>query len=298
MADPKLERILVPLDGSDLSERILAQVSRLLHTSDCEVMLVRVLPEQLVQSEAIGTGLVETAQRHLDKIAKRLAEGGATVRTEVLAGEPAARILAFALEYDPSLIAMSTHGRTGLARWTSGSVAERVLRHSKFPLLLANPFGLAEKDEQRFRRILVPLDGSELSAQVLPLVSSVARLYGSEVVLLTVVEPPATEYPMNVVVMNEQEAQGLLEGYAKRLAGIPVRTRTVVGLAASSVLDVAEWEKADLVAMTTHGRSGLSRWAFGSVAEKVVRKCTCPLLVVRTAGLDDREWETQGARRA
>ncbi|HZU96409.1 MAG TPA: universal stress protein, partial [Planctomycetota bacterium] len=164
-----LARILVPLDGSELADRILEQVRRLLLRRDGAVTLLRVLSPLALEREKRPGEPMELARVQLERLAQALRAQGAQVTCEVAVGEPADRIHAFELEHRPSLIAMATHGRTGLARWTRGSVAERLLRVSRAPLLLANPF-CAEKEELRFRRILVPLDGSERSAGILPLV--------------------------------------------------------------------------------------------------------------------------------
>ena len=124
-----------------------------------------------------------------------------------------------------------------------------------------------------FERILAPLDGSETSARALPLVAELARAYGSEVLLLHVLEGKETP----------QEALAALEKFKGRLEGVKVRTGIAKSPAALGILDAAKDEKADLVAMTTHGRTGPSRWAFGSTAEAVLRECATPLLVVRAS---------------
>jgi len=279
-----LEKILVPLDGSELADRILSQVKRLLVRHDGEVMLVRAIPPKALETEKVPGQELEVVRRHLDRVEGALREHGANARSEVLVGEPADRINTFALEYKPSLIAMSTHGRTGFARWARGSVAERVLRSTPFPLLLANPFGLADPAELRFQRILVPLDGSETSAEILPIVKDLAKLYESEVILHMAVEIPWVEPVIYPLTVSSEDAQLLLEPFRERLPGVRVQTASSLGSPSAAIVDVAEHEKVDLIAMTTHGRTGASRWAFGSVAEQVVRHCPCPLLVKRTGG--------------
>jgi nucleotide-binding universal stress UspA family protein len=281
-----LAKILVPLDGSELATRIVTHLRRILARREVEVMLVRVIPPALVASRSESDPL-DAANRHLDGVADGLRASGANVRSEVLIGEPSDRILMLTREYRPTLVAMATHGRTGFARWIRGSVAERVLRSSPAPLLLANPFGLEAHEELRFRRILVPLDGSAASAQILPLVAEVAGLQESEVILQTVVEFPITDYPLNVTLVTEEDAHKLLEGYRQQLPGLRVRIVAGLGVPARSIVERAEREKIDLVAMTTHGWSGASRWAFGSVAEQVIRHAACPLLVKRTGGFSD-----------
>ncbi len=278
-----LERIVVPLDGSELSERIVSQLKRILVRKDSAVTLVRVVSPEV--RDASGGDLLDETRAKLERLAKELRSQGANVSSEVLVGPPAERLLSFAEENRASLIAMATHGRTGLARWVRGSTTERVLRASKVPLLVANPFALGERDERRFARIVVPLDLSERSAEVLPLVAEIARLYDSEVTLLYVIEVPAAlEYPVSFEHLTGADAKKVLDEQAKKLPGIRVTTATEVGSPAWAIVQKAEEEKADLIAMTTHGRSGAARWAFGSVAEQVIRHAPCPLLVKRNVG--------------
>ncbi len=282
-----LGRILVPLDGSELADRILEQVRRLLVRRDGAVTLLRVLTPLALELEKRPGEQLELARLQLERLASALRAQGAQVTCEVAVGEPADRIHVFDLERRPSLIAMSTHGRTGLARWTRGSVAERLLRVARAPLLLANPF-CAGKDELRFRRILVPLDGSERSAGILPLVNELASLYESEVLLHMSASVPRLDTMVYPLLVTTDEAQKTLDLFRDRVPG-RVQTIPTVGPPAATILEVAEREKVDLVALTTHGRTGAARWAFGSVAEQVIRHAPCPLLVKRTAGPEDQE---------
>ncbi len=284
-----LDRILVPLDGSILADRVLLHVRRLLVREDAEVLLFRVLegtsPSRPRVVQEMERGFATT---HLEDQRRRLADQGARVRSEVAEGDPAEQILARCETWRPSLLAMSTHGRTGLDRWVWGSVAERVLREARHPVFLTNPRALPEEPfptEGRFRRILVPLDGSETSASILPIATAFARLYESEVLLIHCV-PPLLSYPSHAEMeseITEEKGLGVLEPHRMAIqeAGLKVRTLVRAEYAASAILDAALGERADLVAMTTHGRTGLARWAFGSVAEKVIRHCPCPVIVKR-----------------
>jgi nucleotide-binding universal stress UspA family protein len=273
---PLLREVLVPLDGSELSERIVEHVRRLLVLEDATVTLLRV---------AGARGEPEDAARlELERVARRLRDEGATVRVEVKVGEPAAVLLDFARDHRPSLVAMATHGRSGIARWIRGSTAERVLRGSPAPLLLANPFALEPPAELRFQKILVPLDGSPGAFEVLPLAGELARLYGAEIILHMTVEVPPIDVPMSLAPMTTKDALLLLESWRTRVPpGVPVRTSAAYGPPAPAILEAAERERADLVALTTHGLTGARRWLLGSVAEGVLRHARCPLLVVRTS---------------
>jgi nucleotide-binding universal stress UspA family protein len=273
-----LEKILVPVDGSELADRILVHARRVLVRKDAVVVLVRVIPERPTKDDD-----AVIARAHLDRLARELGSTeGPEVDARFLTGSDAAgRILEVAEEVRPSLIALSTHGRTGLKRFYRGSVAERVLRSSRFPVLLANPFALPERTrEMGFRRILVPLDGSLESAKVLPQVHDFARIYESEVLLVHALEPDMSVEASSRF-ESHAEAAAMLEHHKKSLGGVAVRVIVLTGEPAAALLDAADRESADLIALTTHGRSGVSRWIYGSVAEHVLHHARVPLLVVR-----------------
>lgn len=275
------DKIVVPLDGSPLSDRVLSQLRRILRRRDAAVELIEVLPTQAVEVERVPGQLVEAARRHLEGAAAPLREAGVTVETRVLIGDPAERILAHSHECAASLMVMATHGRSGIPRWTRGSVAERVLRGSTVPVLLANPFVLESTEELRFRRILVPLDGSEEAAAVLPLARELARLYEAQVVLHFATPIGVAVNGMPAIFTTKDDALELLKAFVPRLEGVTVELSTGQGDPADTILDAVERKHCDLVAMTTRGRSGLSRWIMGSVAENVVRHARCPLLLKR-----------------
>lgn len=139
-----------------------------------------------------------------------------------------------------------------------------------------------------YEKILVPLDGSALAESVLPYVEALARSCGSEVVLLRVIRPPGLYAPAEVeyaIDMDEVRAkvQEYLEGVDTRLEekGIASRWVLLEGPVADSIVDYAETEKVSLIAMCTHGRSGVGRWLYGSVAARVLEKAPCPVLLVR-----------------
>lgn len=274
--------MLVPLDGSDLANRILTPLRRLLDTQ--EVKRITLLH---IEEERDATG---ERDEGIARVRELLPETRVLVEFRDEQGDPAGRILAVAEELAPDLIAMATHGLSGVARWVRGSVAERVLRHSTVPLFLANPHAIvpdAGASAGGFRRILAPLDGSRVGAGILPLLVAVARLHDAEVVLLAV-ENVRVPGPPHLRPRGESAVLASLEPFRASLqaAGVEaVRLVAETGAASLKILEVAEREQADLVALSTHGRSGPSRWVFGSVAEQVLRECRLPLLVRRVAPL-------------
>jgi nucleotide-binding universal stress UspA family protein len=277
-----VDKILVPVDGSSFSESILGQVKGLLSGAPVEVVLVRVIDES--RHGASRAADRAEALAYLEGLKRRLVGRRAQVRCQVLTGDPAAEILACERSEAPALIAMSSHGRGGLDRWIRGSVAERVLRGAHRPVLLANPRNRDASHEcEDLHRILVPLDGTDTSTLALPLAEFVARAHDAEILLFHVMAQGPTLSPADATsVLAERH----LEPHRRRLESREVRAGVLVdsGNEAACILRAVHEQDVGLVVMTTHGRSGISRWAFGSVAEKVLRHCPVPVLVVRTAG--------------
>ncbi len=275
-------KVLVPLDGSRLADGMLAHARRVLLREASSIHLMNVLPEYASKEET-DVARAE-AQKHLDSCCTLLESTGETVTSSIEFGYPAEKILEKLDSGDFDLCAMSTHGRSGFSRVLRGSVAERVLRHSPVPVLLANPEGLVlENDEIRFKRILVPLDGSPLSREILYLVATFAVDSGAELVLMHV-DQPGQAHPVAEVAERQaqQRAEKILDDLRCELEESGVHKTIVTGRygdPADMILEEIEAQKPDLVAMSSHGRSGVSRFRFGSVAEKVLRTCTCPLLV-------------------
>jgi nucleotide-binding universal stress UspA family protein len=275
------ERLVVPLDGSELADAVLAQVRRILFHKDAELILVRAISvPPSVEGDAVELPSILQAQaaKYLEGIAGDLSAQGARVRTVTRQGNPADVILDVAAEERASLIAMSTHGRSGLSRWTLGSVAEKVLRASRVPVLAVRSFkgtgGAAATTgsaELSLRKILVPIDATDVSLEVVPPAVELAKLFGSHVVLLHVWDQSLTIPVVHVTRAFDQF----------HAAGVSVEPLMKQGDPATQILDTCFGQKADLIAMTTHARAGLSRWMLGSVTEKVLRSSAVPLLVVR-----------------
>jgi nucleotide-binding universal stress UspA family protein len=200
----------------------------------------------------------------------------------------------YANQTDAQQIVMATHGYSGISRWRYGSVAERVLLSANVPVLLIRAKEGEEGGRQETKhcqRILVPLDGSEMAEQVLPATADVARAVGAEMVLLRVVtlqvygSSEAMWYPGpdGWVEAITQAAVTYLNQVADSLRerGVGVTIATETGPVAETIIRFAEANLIDLVAMCTHGRTGLVRWALGSVADRVLRGGSTPVLLVR-----------------
>ena len=276
-----LDRILVPLDGSVTAEAVLPHLRRLLRRHDSEVILLGVANPPPVEAQLV---LVEAslsaAREYITGVKARLEQQGVRVKAEARVGPPAGVILDVAEERDVTLIAMATHGRTGLKRALFGSVAEHVLRKSPVPVLAVRPFWTYEllppgrTETQPFKSILVPTDLSTASAGVLAPAVELARLFGARLVFLNVLDSSGKGG-------DEGLAQARLKEFASKARGVEAATIVDKGEPVKAILDNARFHGCDLIAMTTHGRSGVSRLVVGSVTEQVLREATLPLLVVR-----------------
>jgi nucleotide-binding universal stress UspA family protein len=276
-----LERILVPLDGSPVSEAVLPELGRFLRVEDSEVVLVRAA--EVIAVEPFP-GLFETALKearaYLSGVARRLSDEGVRARPVSDLGRPADFILRCVDQERATLVALATHGRTGLSRALAGSVAEEVLRRCPVPVFAVRPPEQpreARPETRPIRTILVPLDGSERSARALGPAIDVARIFGARLVLLHVLDPkrePGVPSPRQGLERAEEEA---------RRAGLRTLVLTEQGDPVKAILETCRFHGSDLIAMATHGRTGLKRLLTGSVTESVLRHAHVPLLVVRTA---------------
>jgi len=298
-------RILVPLDGSSLAEQALPCAVTLARGLGAELVLLRavwilpdileMLDESTVELNEIVDELEAEANGYLGALTERLRGTGLSACHVVRRGPAAEAILDYAERVNIDQIVMATHGYSGIKRWTHGSVTERVLQTSRAPLLLVRVSGqdLGSDWQQpaRCRRILVPLDGSPVAEQILPTVATVAHAMSGDLVLLQVPIVHVSGWMtgdwylpiQGVLDTAEEDAQAYLNAVAGKLMeqGLGVVTATVSGSVADCIVEFAEANRVDLIAMCTHGRTGLARWALGSVADRVLRASSAPILLVR-----------------
>lgn len=282
------ERILVPLDGSAAAESLLPMLDPALRSGGAELTLTRIVDLEWIPTAEyakLRTYLPHEAGEYLAKVKARLEAAGLKPRTDLREGRAAEKILEVAKDARSTLIAMATHGRSGILRWTLGSVTEKVLRASEVPVLAWRP---PEKGGAApFRKVLVAIDGSECSLEALPAAAAFARKFGSSIVVITVEEPstPHPEHvpspaplrqPITAAADHARLAQGRLNEQ-----GMKADVAVLAGDPATQLVDSCSRLGADLLVLSTHGRSGPSRWVLGSVAEKVLRAAPVPLLVVR-----------------
>ena len=290
--------IQVPLDGSELAERALTVAAVLARRRGSALRLVHVhLPVAAEPIYVEGLPVIDEhlrslrrdhEQAYLERSRDGLAAGVST-SVALLDGPPAPAIAHDAHAQGAALIVMTTHGRGGIERAMLGSVADELVRISPVPLLLVRD--RCEGEPSHFRRIVVPLDRSSLSERILEHALNLAHCDPwAELFLIDVVPPgPSNNRAATAAATeentasHEEHARRYLDDVARRLTaqGTRVQTRVLVTSdVASAVLNFARIEKADVIALATHGRSGLKRLVLGSVADRVVRAATTSVLVL------------------
>ena len=305
-------KMLVLLDGSELSEVVFPFAKELAARLNLDVTLLQVYGD-------IGRNFVPVHKAYIEHSAEKIrsqiedvqtklsippGEKQAKVRGELADGHYAEEILSYAESNDIDLILMASHGRSGIRRWSMGSVADKVLRASKVPVLFipAGAEGTTPYDEWPTRAIVAPLDGSERAESVLPHVIALAKQRTIEPITVNLIKvcdaPIAPSYyspelsgvPLNWGEFMEQEmarckqtASDYLGNIAKQLEGqgIKAEPTVLVGQAAEEIIEYASKNPYSIVVMATHGRTGLRRLVFGSVTESVLHAVSNPILLTK-----------------
>lgn len=303
--------ILVPLDGSPSAEFAVPVAQGIARRCAGAVHLLHVhMPLAVASGVRLAGGAVYRdweseakgqEEDYLTGLQRRLPDSAdVTMDHRIEDGSVVDTVLRCAGEVGTDLIVMTTHGRGPLARAWLGSVADGVARRSGVPVLLLRPTADPEPmGEHLFHNILIALDGSELAEQILEHAIAIGSLAGAHYMLARVVTPPlftgytpsaegvladAAAAPGLAVLI--EEAERYLEKTAEglRARNLSVETQVIVeAQAAPGLLEYARERSADMVAMATHGRTGLSRLVLGSVADKVLRGTTAPILLIRPA---------------
>jgi nucleotide-binding universal stress UspA family protein len=306
--------VVVPLDGSPFAERAVAHAEHIVRAPGGRVNLITVsqprsaaLPHPVapmavavvppaIPVPAGSPDLTAARREYLDEMARRIAgRGSAQVSAEVLSGDVVETIASHAEAIGADAIVMCTHGRGGLNRVWLGSVADGLVRRSDVPVMLIRKGDDPTAERLDFRRVLVPLDGSDVGEGIIPALSLVAA-DEPEISLLRVMEPRtavavASLAAPSVILAPESAPPGgdvdaYLDEMAERLrgSGFRVRAETAVHTsAARAILECADALGADLIAMSTHGHGGVRRLLVWSVADKVLRAASTRVLLHRAA---------------
>jgi nucleotide-binding universal stress UspA family protein len=302
--DAMYKKILLPLDGSPLSEsalpyaRFLATALHvpveLLHAIDPDIIALCGSPRYVSSEQSLAESLTDRNLRYLAKVESLFPEP-ARVSCSVAVSRAEELILAKARTEPSTLIVMATHGYSGIRRWLLGSIAEKVLHGATNPLLLIRA---TEEDRKRevvsLKTIIVPLDGSPLAEMAIPYAVELASTLDLDITLVRALALPApismaedqAENGQEVGDLMGKEAQDYLNEKAERLRAQGVKkisTAAVAGPAAETIITLTEEKPQSLVVMCTHGKSGVRGWILGSVTERVTRHANEPVLVIRAS---------------
>jgi nucleotide-binding universal stress UspA family protein len=292
--------ILLPLDGSELSESAIPYAEAIARSSLAKLVLARAalaFTPSLTDPARGQLEAIQEAETYLQRLAGRLTERGVATEVAVPYGPAAEMILLEARLNQADLIVLASHGRTGPGRALLGSVADQVVRQAAAPVLLIPASADRSAIDQCEPRIMVALDGSGPGEAVLGPAGELASTLGGRLLLLDVAKSsiPGESVPAPRAVILKIEtgeaphARDKAEGYLDRLAsglratGCPVEINVVTGDPATEIVAEAKAQRADIVALTTHGRGGLARLVKGSVAEALLGQTRLPLLLQRRA---------------
>jgi nucleotide-binding universal stress UspA family protein len=277
-----MKSILLPTDGSELSERAIGIAATLAHGQSAEIILAQVVGSpwwtatddtsyEVASSdvyEQVAEAMEAEARSQLDRLASKLGERGVVTRSFLLKGSAAWELLALEERERPDLVVMASHGRTGLARFALGSIADRLVREGISPVLVVRAF---RPEVEQLENALLPLDGSSLAEEALPLAEALAGAPLRSVKILRVI--PSQE--------DVAAASAYVAAVAHRLtqAGLDAAPEVSIGEPATKIAEHAQ--TVDLVVLATHGRGGFDRLRHGSVAEQATRYLDVPVLLVR-----------------
>lgn len=296
--------IMVPTEGTGFDREAIRVALRLAEKSAAIVHLVRVMKASPLITAAAGTdGVVMAADSitisrdiELSELYMLAAECREMTSAEIVTaledGPIADALEAYAARISAELVVITSHGRHGLSRLSLGSVTDALIRNVRIPVLVVKPEPsyLNPRAAERIKSIVVPLDGSHLAEQILGPAVELARLEQAEIILLQVLGDKGKESDQEAPVPSWQDllapAHAYLNGIAAKLrrAGLSVSADVVIGSSISdSIASFARSHRADLVAIATHGRSGMQRVVRGSVADELTRCAAMSLLVLRPA---------------
>ena len=286
-------KALIPLDGTKLSETAYEMLPVLKALGFDQLKLVSIWESAWEESEAgKETEFSEATQKgrsyleaYLTQQSDQLALQGFNIESEVRIGRASEEVLVAATGAD--LVLIATHGRTGVARWWLGSVADVIIREAACPVLVIGP-NITQDISDQPKRILLPLDGSPVGEEALPVATWLARATGAELdvvraLSLTPVayDPGMGVYSADLIDSLEDSVRAYLEQINQRLSDLNATTTMRVGSPGEALYQHLEERPADLVVMSSHGRSGVKRAALGSVTDRMLHG-PAPVLVMRS----------------
>jgi nucleotide-binding universal stress UspA family protein len=295
------DTILVPTDGSEHARRAGRHALHLARAFDAAVHVISVVDVQAAAGlfDAGGVddafvGRLETQGQEAIETVTADAHNTDTVATALVRGSPGAAILEYADDHGIDLVAMGTHGRTGVDRFVAGSVTERVVRRAEMPVLTVRAVETTAV-VGAYEKVLIPTDGSGAAAGAIDHGLAIAEATGARVHAVSVVDHGAlaaagseAELPSTVADHLEARAERAVDAIETRARdrGLDVVTAVERGYPAAALLEYVDDCGIDLVAMGTTGRTGVNRFLLGSTTERVIRHAPVPVLAVNARSAD------------
>ncbi|MFB6122721.1 MAG: universal stress protein [Haloferacaceae archaeon] len=287
--------LLVPVDGSDCSVAAAREAAVVADAFDARVRLLHVLSRSALRGEGVDpetadeATLRELAADALDAAKRPLDASGVATDVAVRVGDTTDEIRSSLAAGDADLIAMGTHGRTGVRRFLLGSVAERVVRTASVPVVTARARPV--EDVGPYEEILLPTDGSEASRAGVERGLDVAEAFDARVHVLYVVDrrllssgvdvgPALSDVEARLRTRGDEAVASVADRATER--GVEATTDVVEGIPHSRIRSAVTNRDVDFVAMGTHGKTGTNRWLTGSVAEQILRTSPGPVLTSRS----------------
>lgn len=286
------QTVLVTLDGSKLSERAL-KVAESIVTSrgNARIALLRALETPRLSAWLPAEMLPlyerekEMVAQYLEAHRSELEKKGIEAWTILAPGPgPVEAVVAECSKQGIALVVISSHGETGWIKTFLGSNAEKIARVVPSRILVVKG---EEEPQLPFQRLLIPLDGSKMAESALPVALDVAPGGSALITLMgvsVVFQGHAFEGDLRTMVEPDyKRIQDYLDQQVEWLVGQGYQVETTIrrGAPAEEILKFASEDKTDLILMTSHGRTGLAAWLYGSVAERILRHSACSVLVIK-----------------
>lgn len=301
-------RILLPMDRSLLAECVLPHAVAVARAFESQVTLAHVMasPHRANWRRAVDplNWRIRKAESesYLNDLALRLQKAGLPAEKQILEGPAAERIIEFSRKNAVPLMMLSSHGQSGLSGWNVSSVVQQIILrvHTSIMIVRAYQPVSTEVTGLRYHRLLVPMDGSQRAECILPVVTTLARAHEAQILLAHVVRRPEmprrtpptdedVELADRIVERNRAEAVQYLDQLRSRLSG-DIQARVLVGdHVAATLHELVDQEKIDLVLLTAHGYSALTRWPYGSVVSSFITYGATSLLIVQDLPQDKIE---------
>jgi nucleotide-binding universal stress UspA family protein len=297
------DHILVPLDGSSLAECVLPHSFSLARAFGSKVTLLRVLERTHADDRP---GFIDPLDWHISRTeaeaylagwAHRLEEGGVATGHELLDGTVADQVVDFVRDHGIDLMVLSSHGHGGLSGWNVSGTVQKIILRAYVSVMIVRAYQPLEAGltDIACRRLLLALDGSMRAECALAPALQLARFFSCQLLVASVVSKPEvtrhrpltseeSDLVDRITSLNRLETAGYLSQLSSRLSaeGIDVDTHLLTGAPVADILqDLAQQEQVDLVVLSAHGSSGVSKWPYGSLATNFIAYGTTPLLIIQ-----------------